>query len=64
MVDDEDMREVVRWVAANTPFDRLCFFGPELPIHVSFGPGHSRQIVEMRPTATGQLVQRVVAGLC
>jgi len=23
MVDDEDMREVARWVVANTPFDRL-----------------------------------------
>jgi DNA phosphorothioation-associated putative methyltransferase len=63
IVDDEDMREVARWVAANTDFDRLYFYGPDLPVHVSFGPDHSRQIVEMRPTAAGRLVPRVVAGL-
>lgn len=57
------MREVARWVTANTAFDRLYYYGPELPIHVSFGPEHRRQIVEMRPTATGCLVPRVVAGL-
>ena len=63
IVDDEDMLEVARWVAANTPFDRLYFYGPDLPIHVSYGPDHSRQVVEMRPTAAGRLVPRVVAGL-
>ena len=63
IVDDEDMREVARWVAANTAFDRLYFYGTDLPIHVSYGPDHSRQIVEMRPTAAGRLVPRVVANL-
>lgn len=63
IVDDEDMREVARWVAANTAFDRLYYYGPDLPIHVSYGPDHSRQIVEMRPTTAGRLVPRVVAGL-
>lgn len=63
IVDDEDMREVARWLVANTPFDRIYFYGPDLPIHVSYGPDHSRQIVEMRPTAAGRLVPRVVAGL-
>ncbi|HYN78653.1 MAG TPA: DNA phosphorothioation-associated putative methyltransferase, partial [Lamprocystis sp. (in: g-proteobacteria)] len=45
LVADEDMREVARWVAQHTPFDRLYFYGPDLPIHVSYGPDHSRQIV-------------------
>ncbi len=60
IVDDEDMLEVARWVVANTPFDRLYFYGPDLPIHVSFGPDHSRQVVRMVPAAGGRLVPRVV----
>ena len=61
IVADEDMREVARWVAEHTPFDRLYFYGPDLPIHVSYGPDHSRQVVRMVPTANGRLVPRVVA---
>ena len=38
IVDDEDMLDVARWVVANTPFDRLYVYGPDLPIHVSYGP--------------------------
>lgn len=60
LVEDEDMREAAVWVAENTPFDRLYFYGPDKPIHVSFGPDHSRQIVEMRPIASGRLAPRVV----
>ncbi len=54
IVDDEDMLEVARWVVANTPFDRLYFYGSDLPIHVSFGPDHSRQVVRMVPAAGGR----------
>ena len=61
IVEHEDMAEVARWLAKNTPFDRLYFYGPELPIHVSYGPDHSRQVVRMVPTAGGRLVPRVVA---
>ncbi len=60
IVDDEDMLEVARWVVANTPFDRLYFYGSDLPIHVSFGPDHSRQVVRMVPATGGRLVPRVV----
>jgi hypothetical protein len=59
LVEDEDMLEVARWVAASTPFDRLYVYGPDLPIHVSFGPQHSRQIVRMLPAKGGRLVPRV-----
>lgn len=31
IVDDEDMPEVARWVAANTAFDRLYYYGQDLP---------------------------------
>ena len=60
IVDDEDMLEVAQWVAANTPFDRLYFYGKGLPVHVSHGPEASRQIVVMRPTRDGRLVPRVI----
>jgi hypothetical protein len=54
------MLEVARWVAANTPFDRLYFYGPDRPIHVSYGPEQSRQIVIMRAGPSGRLLPRVV----
>jgi hypothetical protein len=38
IADDEDMREVNRWVVANAPFDRLHFYGADRPIHVSYLP--------------------------
>jgi DNA phosphorothioation-associated putative methyltransferase len=60
LVEDEDMLEVARWVAANTPFDRLYFYGPDRPIHVSYGPEHSRQVVIMRAGPSGRLLPRVV----
>ncbi len=61
IVEDEDMLEVAQWVAANTPFDRLYFYGPDRPIHVSYGPNHDRQIVRMVRSTSGRLVPRVVA---
>lgn len=44
LVEDEDMFEVARWIAENLRFDRLYVYGTNLPIHVSFGPEHSREI--------------------
>jgi hypothetical protein len=61
IVEDEDMLEVAQWVAANTLFDRLYFYGSDRPIHVSYGPNHDRQIVRMVPSKSGRLVPRVVA---
>ena len=59
LVEHEDMEEVALWVAANTPFDRLYYYGKDRPIHVSFGPEHQRQFVEMRQTADRKQVPRV-----
>ncbi|WP_295385028.1 DNA phosphorothioation-associated putative methyltransferase [uncultured Thiodictyon sp.] len=61
IVEDEDMAEVARWLAENTPFDRLYFYGPNQPIHVSYGPEHSRQVVRMVPTTNGRLIPRAIA---
>jgi len=59
MVEDESMLEVAQWVVENTDFDRLYFYGDDLPIHVSYGPEHNRQIVIMAPTKEGKLVPKV-----
>jgi len=58
IVQDEDMLEVAKWVAANTPFDRLYFYGQNRPIHVSFGPENKREIIEMVLKAEGRRVPR------
>ena len=60
IVEDESMLEVARWVTVNTPFDRLYFYGDTLPIHVSYGPDQSRQVVWMKPGPSGRLVPRVM----
>jgi hypothetical protein len=60
LIADENMLEVAQWIAANTPFDRLYFYGVDLPIHVSFGPNHARQIVWMVATPSGRRVPRAV----
>jgi hypothetical protein len=60
IVDDESMLEVARWVAMSTPFDRLYYYGDTLPIHVSYGPDHSRQVVSMKLGPSGRLVPRIV----
>jgi DNA phosphorothioation-associated putative methyltransferase len=58
-VTDEDMEEVALWVAANTPFDRLYFYGKGRPIHVSYSSTPARQFVRMSASASGVRVPRV-----
>jgi len=53
------MLEVAQRVVENAEFDRLYFYGDTLPIHVSYGPEHNRQIVVMTPSKGGKLVPRV-----
>ncbi|MDY0977702.1 DNA phosphorothioation-associated putative methyltransferase [Massilia sp. CFBP9012] len=59
IVTDEDMEEVAIWVAANTPFDRLYFYGKDCPIHVSYSSTPARQFVRMTMNASGTRVPRV-----
>lgn len=58
IVDDEDMKVVADWIIANTPFDRLYFYGSDRPIHVSYAPAGKRQAVQMTATKAGHLVPR------
>ena len=45
IVADEDMAEVADWIVKTLPFDRLYFYSPDRPIHVSYGPEHSATIL-------------------
>lgn len=54
-VEYEDMLEVAQWIAENTEFDRLYFYGSDRPIHVSVGPQNSKQIVHMKKTSGKQV---------
>jgi hypothetical protein len=61
LVEDESMLEVAQWVVANRPFDRIYFYGDDLPLHVSYGPDHSRQVVMMVSGKSGRLLPRVTS---
>ena len=58
IVADEDMYEVAAWVFANTDFDRLYFYGKNLPIHVSWAPTRNRQAFRMITSSSGHLIPR------
>lgn len=64
IVPDENMREVAEWIVANTPFDRLYFYGEDRPLHVSVGPEQKREFVEMMPGPSGRRVPRVIKAKC
>jgi hypothetical protein len=55
-----DSRALGRWITENTAFDRLYFYEPDRPIHVSVGPDATGQIVDMRRGPSGRRVPRVV----
>lgn len=56
MVEDEDMSEVADWIIENVNFDRLYFYGPDRPIHVSFSPHPLREAVHMRILDNGSRI--------
>lgn len=59
IVEDENMLEVAQWIVANTSFDRLYYYGDNKPLHVSYGPEHARQVVQMMVGKSGKLIPRV-----
>jgi DNA phosphorothioation-associated putative methyltransferase len=59
VVADEDMEEVALWVAANTPFDRIYYYGKDRPIHVSYSATPAQQFVRMTIHAKGVQVPRI-----
>jgi len=56
LIEDEDMRQVADWLIANTPFDRLYFYGSDRPIHVSYSAAGVRQAFSMHKSTSGRLV--------
>jgi DNA phosphorothioation-associated putative methyltransferase len=58
IVDDENMREVADWIAENTPFDRLYFYGDDRPIHVSYGPEQKGEYIDLVITEAGKQVPK------
>ena len=58
VVADEDMREVAEWICANLSFDRLYFYGPDRPVHVSFSPNPTGQAFDMVVSASGRRMPR------
>jgi DNA phosphorothioation-associated putative methyltransferase len=58
IVDDENMREVADWLAENTPFDRLYFYGEDRPIHVSYGPEQKGETIDLVLTDSGRQVPK------
>lgn len=59
LLADENMREVVEWIQSEKiPFDRIYFYGVDKPIHISYGPENSREIIEMKAGPSGKLIPR------
>ena len=61
LVPDESMLEVAQWVVANTPFDRLYYYGDRKPVHISVGPEANGAIVVMTETRSGRRMPRVTS---
>jgi DNA phosphorothioation-associated putative methyltransferase len=56
VIVDENMREVADWIAENTRFDRLYFYGEHRPIHVSYGPEQKGEYIDLVMTESGRQV--------
>ena len=60
IIENKNMYEVAEWVMQNTPFDRLYFYGENLPIHVSYSLNPKGEYVEMKQSSSGRRIPRVV----
>jgi DNA phosphorothioation-associated putative methyltransferase len=58
IVEDENMREVADWIAENTPFDRLYFYGEDRPIHVSFSAEPKGKYIDLIITENGRQIPK------
>jgi DNA phosphorothioation-associated putative methyltransferase len=59
IVEDENMSDVANWIAENTPFDRIYYYGVNRPIHVSYGPESKNEYVELVTTPTGKQIPKI-----
>ncbi|MFA0357004.1 hypothetical protein AB4525_08820 [Vibrio breoganii] len=53
---ENKMNLVAKYIIEQLPFDRLYYYGPDRPIHISFGPEHSRYIQYRRTREDGKRV--------
>ena len=61
-IEDKSSLVIAKWLVKHTAFDRLYFYGPERPIHIRFGPDHSRQVVTFRRTSVpGRFIPRRIS---
>ncbi len=50
--------KLAAWIEENISFDRLYYYGPDRPVHVSIGPEQSKSVVTMLAGPSGKLVPR------
>ena len=60
IVEDENMLEVAEWIIRNLPFDRLYFYGPGLPLHVSFSPTPAGAAFAMATSSSRRRIPRTL----
>ncbi|GEA50055.1 hypothetical protein VIN01S_08590 [Vibrio inusitatus NBRC 102082] len=53
---EHKMHLVAKFITEHLPFDRLYYYGNDRPIHISFGPEHSRYIQYRRTRTDGKRV--------
>ncbi|MDR5778135.1 DNA phosphorothioation-associated putative methyltransferase [Caballeronia sp. LZ065] len=57
-IEDEDMHDVAEWIISNLPFDRLYYYGPDRPLHVSYTPEPARLSYRMILSSSGRVMPR------
>jgi hypothetical protein len=60
-VPNRNMLTVAAWIAVNTSFDRLYFYGRDRPLHVSVGPNNKRQVIDVRTRSDGKRIPRNIS---
>lgn len=60
--------QVALWLAQHTPFDRLYLYGPDRPLHISYGPEQNRALVELTTHHERRIPKRLtltqLKGMC
>lgn len=59
-IEDEDMLDVANWIASNTTFDRLYYYGRNRPLHVSVSEAPVKQITLMLTYGEGKKIPRTL----
>ncbi|GAB7220279.1 hypothetical protein [Vibrio comitans] len=53
---EQRMHLVAKFITEHLPFDRMYFYGSNKPLHISFGPDHSRYIQYRKTREDGKRV--------